>query len=159
MNNINLNTKILKVLSFALALAGLSGSIGPATAQVGQKSRLVVEVTGARNQQGQICLSLFANSEGFPVEGTNTTQNQCSSVTAMPQRIIFDGIEQGNYAVAVLHDANRDGEINRNSLGIPREGFGFSRNPTIFMGPPTFGEASIVVVGRETNIQIQLNYL
>nr|WP_245817423.1 DUF2141 domain-containing protein [Hydrococcus rivularis] len=76
----------------------------------------------------------------------------------MPQLVTFENLQPGSYAVAVLHDANNDGEANRNALGIPVEGFGFSRNPVIRTGPPKFNDAVVLVLGSSTKIQIQLNY-
>lgn len=69
------------------------------------------------------------------------------------------GLRAGSYAIAVIHDANNDGTLNRNLLGIPTEGFKFSRNPTILMGSPRFVDSAFLVAGSITNIQIQLQYL
>ena len=140
-------------------LFGILGSVAiPTHAQIQQNSQLAVEVDGLRNQQGQVCLSLFATGRGFPSRNTNAVQNQCVAITAIPQLVTFQNLSPGSYAVAVLHDANNDSEFNRNALGIPREGFGFSRNPVIRTGPPEFGDAAILVAGPRTNIQVQLNY-
>ena len=58
----------------------------------------------------------------------------------------------------MLHDANGDNQMNRNALGVPTEGFGFSRNPSILKGVPTFNDAAVAVQGA-TQTQIQLVYL
>ncbi len=67
-------------------------------------------------------------------------------------------MKAGNYAVAVFHDQNNDRILNNNVFGIPKEGFGFSRNPEIRTGAPKFSEAAFLVAGPNTNIQIQLKY-
>jgi uncharacterized protein (DUF2141 family) len=121
-------------------------------------SKLTVEVNGQRNQQGQICLSLFASGKGFPSNETDAIQNRCVAATATAQLVTFENLKPGSYAVAVLHDSNSDGEANSNALGIPVEGFGFSRNPVIRTGPPKFNDAVVLVLGSSTNIQIKLNY-
>ena len=148
-------------------LAGLSGTVTlavwgilslPSQAQVGASGQLGVEINGLRNQDGQICLSLFANSEGFPSDGNQAVQNQCVTASEAESVVTFDNVQPGSYAIAVLHDANSDSIINRNVLGIPSEGFGFSGNPVIRTGPPTFGDAMVFVAGRQTTIQIDLNY-
>ena len=71
----------------------------------------------------------------------------------------FQNLRPGSYAVVVLHDSNSDNKINRNLFGIPKEGFGFSRNPTIRFSAPKFSESAFVVAGPSTKIQIQLKYL
>lgn len=73
--------------------------------------------------------------------------------------VTFRNLNAGRYAIAVIHDANADGKLNRGFLGIPIEGFGFSRNPRILTGPPNFGDAAISVSSVTTNIQIQMKYL
>ena len=146
-------------------LIGLSSMVAmwgivslPSLAQVESMSQLGVEVKGLRNQDGQVCLSLFASSQGFPSDGDQAVQNQCVSANSSAPIVTFDNVQPGSYAIAVLHDANSDRTINRNVLGIPNEGFGFSGNPVIRTGPPTFGDALVFVAGDQTNIQIDLNY-
>ena len=53
-------------------------------------------------------------------------------------RVTFKSLSPGNYAIAVLHDENNDRQANRNFLGLPTEGFGFSRNPAIGVSAPGF---------------------
>jgi uncharacterized protein (DUF2141 family) len=38
---------------------------------------------------------------------------------------LFSDIKPGNYAIAVIHDENRNGELDTNMFGIPKEGYGF----------------------------------
>lgn len=129
----------------------------PAITRTQLNGQLVVEVNGLRNQQGQMCFSVFSESQGFPDQSDATIQKQCVEITSSPVSATFNDLQPGSYAVAVLHDANRDNTANRNFLGIPVEGFGFSQNPVIRTGPPRFNDAAVVVAGR-TNVQVRLNY-
>jgi len=146
-------------LASALVFAVLGSIALPTSTQVVQNSQLTVEIDELRNQQGQVCLSLFASGKGFPSNGAEAVQNRCVAITAMPLFVTFENLQPGSYAVAILHDANSDNKANRNFIGIPLEGFGFSGNPIIRTGPPRFNDAVILVAGPSTNIQIQLNYL
>lgn len=119
---------------------------------------LTVEVDGLKNQKGQVCFAVFSGSKGFPDNGKQALQSQCIKITQTPQFVTFSNFKAGNYAVAVIHDANGDGILNRNAFGIPTEGFGFSNNPRIRTGPPSFGDSAVLVAGSSTNIQIQLQY-
>ncbi len=101
----------------------------------------------------------LGTGKGFPSNGAEAVQNRCVAITAMPLFFTFENLQPGSYAVAILHDANSDDKVNRNFIGIPLEGFGFSRNPIIRTGPPKFNDAVVLVAGPSTNIQIQLNYL
>lgn len=54
----------------------------------------------------------------------------------------FKNLESGSYAVALFHDKNSNEKLDTNFIGIPKEGFGFSNNPRVLTGPPSFNKAS-----------------
>ncbi len=128
------------------------------SAKANFNGKLTVEIDGLKNKQGQVCASLFGSSEGFPGDGDRVLQKQCTKITDIPLNLTFENLKAGSYAVAVFHDQNNDRILNTNILGIPKEGFGFSRNPEIRARAPKFGEAAFLVAGPNTNIQIQLKY-
>lgn len=137
----------------------LGGIASPFVARASLISNLTVEIDGLRNRQGLVCVSIFASQKGFPSSNANAVQNQCVPVTNTSMLVTFKDLKAGSYGVAVLHDAKGDRKLHRNAFGIPTDGFGFSRNPTITIGPPTFGDSAFVVAGPNTNIQIKLMYL
>ncbi|MGF1499401.1 MAG: DUF2141 domain-containing protein [Elainellaceae cyanobacterium] len=141
-----------------ILLLGMAGAIAPPpSAQAVPSSQLAISVDGLRNQNGQVCFSLFSQSRGFP-SGGQAIQADCVDLGEGSPSILFQDLHPGSYAVAVFHDVNRDRQLNQTIFGIPTEGFGFSRNPRLMAGPPSFGDAAIVVAGTQ-NIQIQLRYL
>lgn len=121
-------------------------------------SSLTVAIDGLRNQNGQVCLSLFSQSEGFPDQIGRAVSVQCIQANEASSSITFENLNPGQYAVALFHDANMDGKLNTGFLGIPREGFGFSRNPQIGTRAPRFEDAALLLTSQSTSIQIQLNY-
>lgn len=129
------------------------------SAKAGFKGNLSVEIDGLKNKQGQVCASIFADSKGFPNKRDRVLQRQCTKITDNTVKLTFENLKAGSYAVAVMHDHNNDLILNRNDLGMPREGFGFSRNPQVSTSPPKFGDAAFLVAGPNTNIKIQLKYL
>ncbi|MBC6430309.1 DUF2141 domain-containing protein [Nostoc sp. HG1] len=145
----------LRVSMLLLALLGnLAWSF---SAKANFNGKLTVEIDGLKNKQGQVCVSIFASSEGFPSD--RGLQKQCTKITGTPLPIIFENLKAGSYAIAVFHDQNNDGTLNSNVFGIPSEGFGFSSNPEIRTRAAKFSEAAFLVAGPDTNIQIQLKYL
>ncbi|WP_421657297.1 DUF2141 domain-containing protein [Leptothermofonsia sp. ETS-13] len=123
------------------------------------KGNLTVQVDGIRNQRGQLCIRLFSRSQGFPEGSTSGARRQCSKITDNPMTFTFNNLPSGNYAVAVFHDSNGDGKLNRNSLGMPTEGYGFSNNPVYSRtGPPKYGEATFLLAGSNTNVRIRMRY-
>jgi uncharacterized protein (DUF2141 family) len=120
---------------------------------------LTVYVMGLRSRKGQVCFSLYANEAGFPSERGSALASQFVALAGTgPAAARFEKLVPGTYAVAAFHDENGDGVLNCNILGMPREGFGFSANPRILMGPPRFSEAAIRVAGPMTKIEIQLKH-
>ena len=70
----------------------------------------------------------------------------------------FEGLAPGDYAAAIIHDENGNAKLDT-LMGIPREGFGFSRNPAIGFGPPNFDAARFAVGGHATAQQVRMRYL
>lgn len=64
-----------------------------------------------------------------------------------------------DYAIAMIHDENKDGKLNTGLFGIPTEGFGFFRNPKVRMGAPSFKDTAFSLSGPSTQIQIDLKYI
>jgi uncharacterized protein (DUF2141 family) len=156
-------TKEISMSKMFKALATLGAAVGILNvadlAQASPKGNLNIAIDGFRNQRGQVCLKLYNGSRGFPDGSQNVAQQRCVKLNGNPLVVTLKNITAGSYAVAVIHDANADNQANRNGLGIPIEGFGFSRNPAIRTGPPKFGDAAVLVAGPNTNIQIQMKYL
>ena len=47
------------------------------------------------------------------------------AVTDREARVVFRGLAEGQYAVALFHDQNGNGEFDTGLFGPPVEGFGF----------------------------------
>lgn len=71
----------------------------------------------------------------------------------------FDHVRPGTYAIALLHDENENGRADRALSMIPREGFGFSRDAAVRMGPPDFEDAAFTVGSAQVNQTIRMRYL
>ena len=95
---------------------------------------------------------LFSKCESDPAARRLTVP------VAQARAIRFDGLPSGNYAIALIHDENSNNKLDT-SFGIPREGFGFSRNPVIRFGPPSFASAQFAVSTGATDETIKVKYL
>ena len=152
-----------RVIAGAIAMTVVGSVTYPVHGQlapVTQGTQLVVEVSGLNEQQGQICLNLFDSGAGFPSDRSKAVKTQCMATidSSSPLLTTFENLSPGSYAVSAFHDANGDDEFNRNFVGMPVEGFGFSRNPEARTGPPEFSDAVILVAGPEMKIEIELSY-
>ncbi|QNE33449.1 DUF2141 domain-containing protein [Sphingomonas sp. NBWT7] len=120
-------------------------------------ARLDVAFDAVRSAKGVLRVCLTADPENFPtcVDDHNATRR---SVPAGSDALRFDGLPRGTYAIAVIHDENGNKKLDT-FAGIPREGFGFSRNPPIRFGPPRFAAARFAVEGDAERQQIKMRYM
>lgn len=121
------------------------------------KGNLNVEVDGLNNQKGEICFKLFSGSQGFPYSNENALKRQCVKITDNSLTIALKNLPSSSYAVSIFHDLNGDRKLNRNSLGMPTEGYGFSNNPIVRNSPPKYEECLFLVAGN-TSIKITMKY-
>jgi uncharacterized protein (DUF2141 family) len=64
-------------------------------------------------------------------------------------------VKPGTYAIAVFHDVNGNGKLDRSFIGLPSEPYGFS-NDVGRRGPPSFDAARIVVREPATTIIVPI---
>ena len=113
---------------------------------------------GVKNERGVLLLSLYNQAEGFPENPNKSISKRVIKATTGNVSTEWNFLPLGNYAIAVLHDENKDGKMNTNMIGIPLEGFGFSKNKIGLMGPPSFERASVEVKTGVNRIVINLRY-
>lgn len=103
---------------------------------------LTLTVTNIKNIKGKIIIGIFNKKESFLEEGKEykTASIQVSNST---EKYSFRGLPKGKYAIALFHDENADNKCNRNILGIPKEGIGFSNNCKPGLSPPSFEDCAI----------------
>ncbi len=122
------------------------------------QTKLQVTVTNIKGQKGNIMIGIFDSGEKFLKEplDARTAKASGDSIT-----VIFENLKPGKYAVSVLHDANKNKDLDKNKLGIPKEGFGFSNNVLGAMGPPAFERAIIDLTPdlKILDIGIKMKYM
>jgi uncharacterized protein (DUF2141 family) len=131
-----------------LALGLLPGAAPLAT--------LDVEIAGLRSAKGVIQLCLTADPASYPDCKKGHAIKR--TVPASAPHIHFADLAPGSYAIAVIHDENSNAKLDT-FMGIPREGFGFSRNPGIGFGPPGFKAVQFDVGGDAARQQVKIRYL
>ncbi|WP_369426121.1 DUF2141 domain-containing protein [Croceibacterium aestuarii] len=115
-------------------------------------------VIDLRSAKGLVQACLTANPRRFP-DCTGDSHAYSLTVPAGPEvHLDFGQIPAGRYAIALLHDENGNGRADK-TLMIPREGFGFSRDAAVHMGPPKFAAAAFEVGGRAVEQTIRMRYL
>lgn len=141
-------------MGLALLLAAVPGRT---ESSVSDAARIEVLVQGVRSVKGMVRLVICPPNAGFPDCGSKALRSATLPITNGKASAIFDDIPPGTYAVAVFHDGNGNGKLDM-LLGIPREGFGFSRNPPLKLRAPRF-EESMMPVRDSTQFKITLLYI
>ncbi|SRR6056297_2054213 len=105
-----------------------------------------VQIKNVRSDDGVISAALYDNADDFP-----TKENAYMGIKTEAQEnmtlIRFENVPAGKYAMAVLHDENKNDEMDTNFLGIPQEGYCFSNNARARFGAPKFDKAAFRVKG------------
>ena len=116
---------------------------------------LEVRIDGLRSADGDVRVALHRQvPEGaFPADdGVVAASFRQAAEGAV--RVVFADVTPGAYAVAAFHDADGDGALNQNVVGMPTEGHGFSNGARGFMGPPSFEDAAVTVGESEAVVSI-----
>lgn len=119
-------------------------------------SSLDVQFDKLRSTKGSLRICLTADPKNFP-SCVDDARAVTRTVPATEKLVRFEGLPRGNYAIAVIHDANNNARLDT-LMGIPREGFGFSRNPVIAFGPPRFKAAEFDLDGDSGSQMIAMRY-
>src|SRR5215469_8511677 len=103
--------------------------------------KLSVTVAGVRNDNGSVRCGLYSSADGFREPGRETR-----------------GVAAGTYAVAVFHAERNETQMETGLFGKPKQGYGFSNNPSSTFGPPSFASAAFAYKGGALNLPVQLSY-
>ena len=107
---------------------------------------LEVRIEGLRSADGDVRVALHRQVSGAEAIDEAVVVGAIMRPAASGTvRVIFADVAPGAYAVAAFHDADADGELAQNFLGMPTEGYGFSNGAVGFMGPPSFSDAAVTV--------------
>jgi uncharacterized protein (DUF2141 family) len=128
----------------ALAFSGL----------VAHAADLTVVVDSVRSAKGTVRLELDASV----AQWDNTERSYAKgdvAASAGSVSFTFKDLAPGSYALGVFHDENDNGMLDMNLIGIPKEGYGFSNNPSP-MRKPKFDEARFELPTTGKSITVHL---
>ena len=136
----------------ALLASSASDADPPATAV------LKVRISGLRSDAGQVGCTLYDSARGFPTDASAALQRRWCPIEKAASLCAFDPIPAGIYAVACIHDENKNGKLDTGLFGIPTEGTVVSNHAKGFMGPPSFEKARFRFSGVPSELQLRMGY-
>ncbi len=141
---------MIRIIAIAFAALALSAATSP-------EGSVDIEISGLRNTKGTLHACLTRNLAHFP-ECKGDPAALKGSAPASSQKLHIDHVPPGRYAIAVFHDQNSNRNLDK-FAGIPKEGFAFSRNPSIKFRAPRFEEVAIDLPPGTTQVRLKMNYL
>ena len=142
-------------MSRAIALAGVM--LGLAAAAPPPAADLRVSLAGLRSGKGVVRVCLTQASARF-MECKESGAALLNVPAAHAGRVALPRLKPGTYALLVIHDENGNGKLDM-TLGIPREGFGFSNNPAIHMRPPRLNEVRFNLAPGASAQTVRMRYV
>jgi uncharacterized protein (DUF2141 family) len=130
------------VSPFLIALALGSATLASAQSQ----ARLSVAVEGVRNDSGSVRCGLYSSADGFREPGREM-RGAVAPIKNGHATCMFSGVPAGTYAVAVFHAEHNETQMETGFFGKPKQGYGFSNNPSSTFGPPGFNSAAFTYNG------------
>ena len=103
--------------------------------------KLSVTFINIKSLDGDLRIGLYGSNQKF-LDEIDVYEHKVVSVDLDEITVEFEIEKAGEYAVAVLHDLNRSGNMDFNFIGIPKEPYAFSKNPGIWYRAPRFDECS-----------------
>lgn len=120
----------------------------------GQTANITLKVTNIKEVKGNINFALFKSMDGFP-DSDRYFIAKSIPVDAKEFSFIIKDVPADIYAISVYQDLNKDGVLNKNMFGIPKEPYGFSNNARGKKGPPKFEDAVLQLkYDMETSIKL-----
>lgn len=130
----------------------LAAAIGAST--LAQAADLTIDVANVRGSDGQVMVALYDGAGGFLKRPARSVGVPAAAGSTT---VVIHDLAPGDYALAVYHDANGNGKMDTNLMGIPVEPFAFGREAQGHMGPPSFDEVKLAVpaAGLATRVTLR----
>lgn len=131
-------------------LLGAAFTLSWAGAAQAAPLEIVVEGLEAK---GRLMIAAVDRAEAWDGSGDRLVSLD-ARVTGSKMSFRFE-VPEGPVALRLFHDENGNGKLDRNLIGIPSEGYGFSNNPG-GMGPASFEDAKVVVPAKGARVAIEI---
>lgn len=134
----------MKNLSALLVLGSLS--VNAATVEL--------DLNYLNMREGTVLIAVFNDPGTFPDKAPFKTISV--PVKDLNSTKTSFELPAGDYAISLFLDENGNKKLDTNFLGIPKERFGFSNNPRILTGAPSYQDCDFRVESETKKMEIRL---
>ena len=120
---------------------------------------LTLEVEGldtSRLQGAQLLVAVFSEPTSWLRQPQSGHRFSLDTAAGGKLTVTLKDLPEGPLALSLFQDANANGRLDMNPMGIPVEPFGFSNNAVGNFGPPKFEQAVLTPVAG-TPVKVRLN--
>ncbi len=116
------------------------------------KASLVVQIEGVR-PGAPVLVALFSSGDTWLEDARAVRKATLDGPATGKSAVVWrlEGLPGGAYAARAFQDLDRDGELDKNWIGLPTEPFGFSRDAKPRLGPPGWRRVRFDVEPGETS--------
>ena len=121
-------------------------------------TRLIVNVSNVRAAQGLVAVTLYADDSRRFLARRGSLYVGRVPARAGVTRVCIHVPSPGTYGIVVYHDADANRSFNRNAIGLPAEGYGFSNDAPAIFGLPSFRSVRIAIPRDGFQINVRMRY-
>ncbi|MPZ31527.1 MAG: DUF2141 domain-containing protein [Rhodospirillales bacterium] len=140
-----------------MAAMVIAAGLAAVAAEAQQGNTISVVVSGLRDNTGSVRCGLFNSAATFPKNGQEFKGVE-APIANLTATCTFTDVPPGTYAVAYFKAVAGQTKMNTGMFGMPQDPYGFSRNATIGMGPPSFNSAAYSYAGGATTWPVTITY-
>lgn len=111
-----------------------------------QSSEIQFDMLAINSDAGKLYVQLFKGKENY-TKGKALASSVVEAKVG-DNTVVFDNIEQGEYAIRFFHDENGNGKLETNFIGMPTEGYGFSNDAKPSFGPAKYKDMKFAVTAE-----------
>ncbi|MDG0852690.1 DUF2141 domain-containing protein [Roseateles puraquae] len=142
----------MKLLSAALTAA----LVWPSFAQAADLQLEVQGLDTSRLQGGSLMVAVFTEPSGWLRQPKIGQRFSLEGAVDGKLTVTLRNLPDGPVAVTVFQDANGNGRLDMNAMGMPVEPYGFSNDAAGQFGPPKFEQAVFTPVAGQA-VRLRLN--
>lgn len=151
---VNKNSNYMKKIIFFIFIMPLTILFSQNT------NNIEINITNLKSAKGTIRVSLFtkSNEDAFPSDKDKAYKIYKFKIDSKTQTFVLENLPYHEYAFSIHHDEDGNNKLNKNWIGMPKEGLGASNNARGNFGPPSYKQAKFKLTDKPNSHKIELYY-
>jgi uncharacterized protein (DUF2141 family) len=122
-------------------------------ARLAGAAELTIQIDDVKAATGNLMVAVYGSEATFLKQAAGATG---APAVAGTTQVVLKDLPEGTYAFAVYHDANSNGKMDKNMVGMPTEDYAFSNNAMGKMGPPSYDSAKFALPAAGATVRVSL---